>query len=83
MENPSDSSLPRPQTFCVLRAARILAGMSQVRLGQLIGRSNSWVSRVESGEIDASPTEQAKIAEALGVPSSVIFADEEAEHIGN
>lgn len=72
----SASSLPAPQGLCALRAARMLAGISQAQLGQVVGRDHSWVSRLESGEAEASPTEQVKIAEALGVPVGVAFPED-------
>ncbi len=74
----SDTSLREENRACAspIKAARALLGMRQGELARELGRNRSWVSRVESGEIDPSPTEQAKIAQILGLPISTLFPED-------
>lgn len=56
-----------------IREARLQAGMSQQRLGELIGLDQSRISRSESGERQVTVAELLQIAGVLGVePASLI-----------
>ena len=65
-----------PHAQSPLRMARVLEGLSQADLGQIVGRSQSWASRVEAGLITASITQRQKIAQALGISADVLFGEE-------
>jgi transcriptional regulator with XRE-family HTH domain len=55
-----------------LRVARHRAGMTQLQTGRLIGRSASWISRVEAGKVPGvSVTELVLIGAAVGMKLSV------------
>ncbi|MFE5567052.1 helix-turn-helix domain-containing protein [Amycolatopsis japonica] len=52
-----------------LKKARGRKGLSQLELGDLIGRSESWVSKIETNSIRLKDLELAeRIADVLGVP---------------
>ena len=48
-----------------LKITRVIHGLKQEDLAQQIGRSQSWLSRVESGKLLPQRAEAEKIAEAL------------------
>ena len=81
----ADISLPGRHRLChrdsksLVRAARALRGRSQAALGEAIGRDRSWISRLESGDVMASPTEKAKISQVLGIPSESFFPEDEED----
>ena len=55
-----------------IRMARISVGMTQRQAGRAIGRSASWVSRMEAGRLpQLSITTLAKVAAAVGLKLSV------------
>lgn len=59
----------RYQAFLVrLRRAREEAGMSQVRVAQLLGRPQTWVSKSELGERRVDVVELQELASAYGKP---------------
>ena len=76
-----DVSANTSYPFTTLRLRRLIAGLPQQTLADRIGRSQPWLSRAERGVIGAivSPEDAARIATALGVPSSNIFDDPEGE----
>lgn len=47
--------------------------MTQVDLAAALGETQSWVSRRESGEVEPTPSELARIEQALGVPFGSIY----------
>ena len=51
-----------------LRSARETAGLSQQELGQAIGHTQSYVSKVEAGEMMFRPIDYPPLAQLLGVP---------------
>lgn len=55
----------KPKSGAAIRHARIKAGVSQGLAGQAIGRSQFWISKVESGEIRLDCAATAKILEAI------------------
>ncbi|HEX5407766.1 MAG TPA: helix-turn-helix transcriptional regulator [Pseudonocardiaceae bacterium] len=57
-----------------VRAARKLAGLTQVQLAQRANISVSLVSQVEQGKVPASPAFVAATARALGVPATSLMA---------
>lgn len=56
-----------------LTALRLSAGLSQARLAQLIGTSQSHVARIEGGQTDPGTEVIAKMAMALGVDEHKAF----------
>lgn len=59
----------RYQAFLVrLRRAREEAGMSQVRVAQLLGRPQTWVSKCELGERRVDVVELQDLANVYGKP---------------
>lgn len=50
-----------------IRKRRIEQGLTQARLGMMIGNGQSYIYRVESGKICVGIDTLVKIAEALGV----------------
>jgi len=63
-----------------IRRLRKSRGLSQVRLGQLSGITNTYISQLENG-VAANPSRQTmhKLAEALGVQGSVLMAELSSE----
>ena len=51
-----------------LRQARAEAGLTQIELGQAVGRSQTWVSKCELGERRVDVVELAELAQVLGKP---------------
>lgn len=51
----------------VLKGLRLAAGLSQKTVGTEVGKSEAWVSRVESGEIRITPALASELALAYGV----------------
>lgn len=60
-----------PETLSTLRLAR---GLSQARLADIVGTSQSHIARVELGRMDPSTDLVARIATALDVDGPVAFA---------
>lgn len=63
---------PAERLAVALRQARDKV-MTQIDLAGALGESQSWVSRRESGEVEASPSELARIEEALGLPAGTVY----------
>lgn len=60
-----------------IREARRKAGISQVRLGELIGLDQSGVSRIERGERPVTVDLLRSIARALGMrPADLLDGDD-------
>jgi len=59
----------------LLRIARILTGLSQVRLGEATGIAAETISRIETGERDPTPEQARRIAAAFGMPTSNVFPE--------
>lgn len=58
-----------------IRVTRENAGLSQLALAQRVGIDRSHISKLETGETDGSLKTVKKIAEALGVPLSVLLEE--------
>ncbi len=56
-----------------IRAVRVLEGFNQETLGKQVGKSQSWVSRVESGKLLPERREGERIAEVLRIDSERLF----------
>ncbi len=56
-----------------IRAVRVLEGFNQETLGKQVGKSQSWVSRVESGKLLPEREEAERIAEVLRIDSEKLF----------
>ncbi len=56
-----------------IRAVRVLEGFNQETLGKQVGKSQSWVSRVESGRLLPEREEAERIAEVLRIDSERLF----------
>ncbi len=56
-----------------IRAVRVLEGFNQETLGKQVGKSQSWVSRVESGKLLPEREEVERIAEVLRIDSEKLF----------
>ncbi len=58
----------------VLKAARHATGLTQRQLAATLGRSNSFVWKIEAGERQVNVLELIEIARALGVKASTLMA---------
>jgi len=56
-----------------LRAARVLAGMTQLQLADRIGKKEIEVSRFETGRAQPDAEAKRRIAEVLGKPTFELF----------
>ena len=56
----------RPSAVSNLRLLRMLSGLSQDELGQEIGLSGSYVSRIERGLVDLPPKVRVDVIRVLG-----------------
>lgn len=68
-----------------LAAARVQAGLTQVQLARLVGRSAGWVSKAERGEVPLTDLRTLRaLAEGLRVPVAQLIGDLEgvAPHLG-
>lgn len=69
MGSPTSLHTPRYRAFIKrLRQARVEAGLTQLELGEAIGRSQTWVSKCELGERRVDFVELQDLASALGKP---------------
>jgi len=68
------SSLKYQRLVPLLREAREAAGVSQVELADHLGKPQSWVAKIESGERRIDPAELIAFAEALGLDPITFFA---------
>lgn len=56
-----------------LKAARVLKGMTQLRLAELVGLKEIEISRIETGRADADADLKRRIADVLGKPTFELF----------
>jgi len=56
-----------------MKAARVLKGLTQLQLAELVGLKEIEVSRFETGRGTPSPETKQRIATALGKPAWEIF----------
>jgi transcriptional regulator with XRE-family HTH domain len=56
-----------------LKAARVLKGLTQLQLAELVGLKEIEVSRFETGRGTPSPETKQRIASAVGKPAWEIF----------
>lgn len=56
-----------------LRDLRLAAGMSQAKLAERAGATQSYIARVEAGTVDPGTDMLARLAQALGVPDVDVF----------
>lgn len=63
---------PAERLAVVLRQVRDKT-MTQIDLAATVGESQSWVSRRESGEVEPTPSEVARIEQALRIPAGTVF----------
>jgi transcriptional regulator with XRE-family HTH domain len=56
-----------------LKAARVLKGMTQLRLAELVGLKEIEISRIETGRADADADLKLRIADVLGKPTFELF----------
>lgn len=62
-----------PQINRNLKSARAIKGLTQGDLAERIGRSQSWLSQIEQGALQASQVDQALICRVLGACPDAIF----------
>ena len=72
---PSRMSIAR-EVGQQIKAARKRSGMSQLALAEAVKMAQSNISRIEAGDIEASPTQITAIARVLGVPLSTIVRED-------
>lgn len=60
--------------MAALKAARQRVGMTQRELARRLGRSHSFVGKIESGERQLNVLEFCELADALGVDARRLFA---------
>ncbi len=56
-----------------LKAARVLKGMTQLQLAELVGLKEIEVSRIETGRADADADLKRRIADVLQKPTFELF----------
>ena len=56
-----------------LKAARVLKGMTQLQLAELVGLKEIEISRIETGRADAATDLKRRIADVLGKPTFELF----------
>jgi transcriptional regulator with XRE-family HTH domain len=56
-----------------LKAARVLKGMTQLRLAELVGLKEIEISRIETGRISPDVALKQRIADVLGKPTFELF----------
>ena len=56
-----------------LRALRLAAGLSQVKLAERAGTTQSYIARIESGRLDPGTDMLERLATAVGVPAVKVF----------
>ena len=56
-----------------LKAARVLRGLTQLQLADLVGRKEIEISRLETGRTQPEPDLKRRIAEILQKPAFEIF----------
>jgi transcriptional regulator with XRE-family HTH domain len=59
-----------------LRSRRVLRGLTQQQLGEMLGMSRSMVSRIETGDRPLEPDQIADICQALGCRLEHIIEDD-------
>jgi transcriptional regulator with XRE-family HTH domain len=57
-----------------IAAARVQAGLTQRELARRLGRSHSFVGKIESGERQLNVLEFCELADALGLNPKELFA---------
>jgi transcriptional regulator with XRE-family HTH domain len=62
-----------------LRAARKAAGLTQAEVARAFGRTQSFVSKIESGEIRLDPIELQRLAQLYGVEVMALLPPAEGE----
>jgi len=65
------------QLGSALRAARVEASLSQPEVAELVDKSQSWVSQVESGYTALKVQDLFALAKAYGVKASVLLGQAE------
>ena len=69
--SPSDARLFRERLGEIRRAK----GLTQIKLSEAIGKAASYISRIETGEINTPPLDTiAEIAKQLDVPIGELFS---------
>lgn len=63
-----------------LAAWREYRGLTQERLGEMVGASNSKISRIESGETELRPSFARKVAQLLGIPTIALYTINPHDH---
>ena len=56
-----------------LRAARVLRGLTQLQLAEMIGKKEIEVSRIETGRAEPDAETKRRITEALEKPAFELF----------
>jgi transcriptional regulator with XRE-family HTH domain len=56
-----------------LKAARVLKGLTQLQLAELVGSKEIEISRVETGRARPDAERKRRIADALGRPAWELF----------
>jgi Zn-dependent peptidase ImmA (M78 family)/DNA-binding XRE family transcriptional regulator len=67
----ADLTIPRFSPLA-LRAARVLAGVSQTELAQFVGTSRQWIVGIESGASIPNDVSRAALADVLQVPAEFL-----------
>lgn len=58
------------EMLVLLKRARQAAGLTQAQVAESFGRSQSFISKIESGEIRIDPIELVRFAELYGVETT-------------
>jgi len=72
MPRGSRTSKPQRGLGKAIRFLRKESGMTQKRLAEKSGVSDSWISRIEHGEVDPTWNTIARISEGLGIPMEFV-----------
>lgn len=69
MENVAETIRQR------IKQVRVEKGISQVRLGELTGLDQAYISRLENGTAEGTPSQLYAIAKALGVEVAYLYGE--------
>jgi len=63
-----------------LKAERVLHGLTQAQLAERLGRSQTWLSELERGQLQPNDVDVALICRVLGRSPQDLFPHEKVAH---
>ena len=64
-----------------LRTARKARGMTQGELCKIVGLDQAFLSRLENGAVEGTPTQIINIARAIGIPIAQVYDEDEPTNV--